>query len=90
MGENLTLEAFKFMILGMSVVLLFLLTLIFLLNIQSKLIYKFFPPTKTDNFSKSLPISQDSVNKPQQEKVDEEIAAVIIAAVKKFRKKREL
>ncbi len=43
MDTNLVVEGFKFMALGMGTVFLFLITLIFLMNIMSKILHKFFP-----------------------------------------------
>ncbi len=86
MGESLTLEALKFMILGMSVVFLFLSILIFLLNIQTKLINKFTPattPTPKTSQNFTTPKKEQIV-----EEIEEEVVAVITAAVKKFREKK--
>jgi len=43
METNLILESFKFMALGMGTVFLFLIALIVLMNIMSKVLNKFFP-----------------------------------------------
>ena len=85
MGESLTLEALKFMILGMSVVFVFLSILIFLLNIQSKLINRFFAPVTKKTASIQTPASQKSQT---NQVIEEEIVAVITAAVKRFREKK--
>ena len=43
MEINLIAETFKFLILGMSTVFMFLILLVYVLQIQSKIIMKFFP-----------------------------------------------
>ena len=43
MEINLIAEAFKFMVLGMSTVFSFLILLVLILNIQAKVLTKFFP-----------------------------------------------
>ncbi|MBL0708402.1 MAG: OadG family protein [Sulfurimonas sp.] len=43
METNLIVEGFKFMGLGMSTVILFLIILIFLMNAMSKILNKYFP-----------------------------------------------
>ena len=52
MEINLIAETFKFLILGMSTVFMFLIVMVYVLQIQSKIIMKFFPqkaeePVKT-------------------------------------------
>lgn len=43
MDANLVLEGFKFMLLGMGTVFVFLITMIIMMNVMSTLIHKFFP-----------------------------------------------
>lgn len=43
MDVNLVFEGLKFTVLGMSVVFLFLLFMVFVLQVQTKVITKFFP-----------------------------------------------
>ncbi|MDY0117079.1 MAG: OadG family protein [Sulfurimonadaceae bacterium] len=43
METNLVLESVKFMVLGMGSVFLFLITMIFCMNIMSWIIHRFFP-----------------------------------------------
>ena len=46
MGENLVIEGLKFMVLGMTTVFLFLMLMILVLNIISKIVKKYFPHKK--------------------------------------------
>jgi len=85
MSENLVFEASKFMLLDMSMVLFFLLLMIIFLNIQSYIINKYFipknPKLSTVNNTDMKVINSDE----SSEKIDDEIVAVISAAVKRFR-----
>lgn len=47
MEVNLTVEALKFMVLGMGIVFLFLILMIYVLKLQASLIAKFFPEAET-------------------------------------------
>jgi len=72
MDTNLILEGFKFMGLGMGTVFLFLIILIFMMNLMSKVINKFFPEVKP-NASVSVVNNQNNNKK---------IVAAITAAIK--------
>jgi len=72
---NLIAESLKFMVLGMTVVFLFLIILVVVVNIQAKLIAKFFPE-KTP----ATPNLSNQSNESQR-------VAAVIAAVTEFRKK---
>jgi len=72
---NLILESLKFMFLGMTVVFLFLILLVIVVNVQAKLIAKFFPEE-----TPIVPASSGQTDEPQR-------VAAIIAAVTEFRKK---
>ncbi|MBP6324381.1 MAG: OadG family protein [Sulfurospirillum sp.] len=48
MEINLIAETVKFLILGMSTVFMFLILMVFVLEIQSKIITKFFPQKKEE------------------------------------------
>lgn len=73
---NLLLESMKFMLLGMSVVFTFLVILVIVVNLQAKLIAKFFP--------EKAPVAPDtSANKDDAHHV-----AAIIGAVTEFRKNK--
>ncbi len=59
METNLVIEGLKFMVLGMGTVLIFLVVLIVLMNLQTKIIERFFPEPKgapdTPNASPGTP-----------------------------------
>lgn len=81
MEVNLVTEGLKFMLLGMTTVFLFLLLLIVVLNIQAKLVQKFFPEKKAT-------ASKSAANATNSEKKDDaEVIAAITAAITDFRKK---
>ena len=73
---NYLLESVKFMVLGMTVVFAFLALLIVVVNLQAKLIAKFFPEKAPE-----VPAQSGEVN-------DAEHVAAIIAAVTEFRKNK--
>ena len=76
---NYVVEALKFMVLGMSVVFLFLFILVQVVKIQAKLIAKYFP----ENASKTPATPAGNTTDDEQQKV-----AAIIAAVTEFRKNK--
>ncbi|MDD3343607.1 MAG: OadG family protein [Sulfurospirillaceae bacterium] len=49
MEINLIAETFKFLILGMSTVFMFLIVMVYAVQIQSKIIMKFFPQKSEDS-----------------------------------------
>jgi len=73
---NNVVEALKFMVLGMGVVFTFLLILVKVVEIQAKLIAKYFP----ENAPKSPTTPVGTTSDDEQRKV-----AAIIAAVTEFR-----
>ncbi|HIQ47171.1 MAG TPA: Na+-transporting oxaloacetate decarboxylase subunit gamma [Sulfurovum sp.] len=73
---NLILESVKFMVLGMGIVFLFLTIMVIVVNIQAKLIAKFFPEEVP-----VTPTTSESNN-------ESEHVAAIIAAVTEFRKNK--
>ena len=84
MDNDLVLQALKLMIVGMGTVFLFLSFMIFLLNLQSKIVAKYFsklPEPKSIHKDKNSLIEDD---------IDKEIIAVITAAVKKFRSSKKV
>jgi len=73
---NLLFESMKFMLLGMTVVFSFLIILVIVVNLQAKIIAKFFP--------EKAPVTPDAtVNKDDAHHV-----AAIIGAVTEFRKNK--
>lgn len=74
MEINLVSEGLKFMVLGMVTVFLFLILMVIVLKIQSKIVMKYFPVAKATNPSNV----QQSTN-------DSTIVAVITAAITQFR-----
>lgn len=72
---NLIFESVKFMVLGMTVVFSFLLILIFVVQLQAKLIAKFFPEEEP-----KVAVTPSTTN-------DAHHVAAIMAAVTEFRKK---
>ncbi len=73
---NLILESLKFMVLGMTVVFTFLIILIIVVNLQAKLIAKFFP--------EEAPAKPNTAGKADEA----HHVAAIIAAVTEFRKNK--
>ena len=72
--SDLIIESVKFMMLGMTVVFTFLILLILVVNLQAKLIAKFFP-------------EKASATAPSKANTDEaHHVAAIVAAVTEFRK----
>ena len=76
---NTLVESVKFMVLGMGVVFFFLTLLVWVVNIQAKIIGKYFP-------DKEPPVAPPAPTTP----VSDESArvAAIIAAVTEFRKNK--
>jgi len=76
---NYVAEAFKFMVLGMGVVFLFLVVLVQLIKLQAFLIKKYFPETTPKTTVPPVVNRGDD----EQRKV-----AAIIAAISEFRKNK--
>ncbi len=74
METNLVIEGLKFMVLGMGTVLIFLVVLIALMNLQTKIIERFFPEPKGAPDTPSAPPST-----PQKD--TKKIVAAISAAI---------
>lgn len=65
METNLIMEGFKFMALGMGTVFMFLVILIFAMNIMSKIVHKYFPEPQVDvnaEINASMGTQQDNKN----------------------------
>lgn len=71
METNLIVEGFKFMGLGMGTVFVFLIIMIFAMNIMSKILNKFFPEVQP---------SLDARPSPKQD--NNKVIAAITAAIK--------
>ncbi len=78
MEVSLIGESLKFMVLGMSVVFLFLFTLVQAIKLQAKIIGKYFPEKETVAAVKTAPAAADSSVK----------TAAIIAAITEFKKNK--
>jgi oxaloacetate decarboxylase gamma subunit len=76
---NYVVEALKFMVLGMGVVFLFLFILVKVVELQAKLIAKYFP----ENTPKTPAAPVGNVTEDENRRV-----AAIIAAVTEFRNKK--
>ncbi len=88
MEEGLLLQSLKIMLLGMGTVFLFLSVMIFLMNLQAKIINRYFVSNAPSSSSSSSNLEQkDKV--VLEDKVDDEIVAVITAAVNRFRSRKE-
>ena len=78
---NFVAESFKFMLLGMGVVFLFLLILVQVVKLQAYLVNKYFPES-TSTQTPATPVANRS-DKDEKQRV-----AAIIAAVAEFRKNK--
>ena len=81
MEMNLVAEGAKFMVFGMSVVFMFLVLLVLVLNIQGALLTKYFP-------QKPQPVPSGGGKKPAQ--LDgEKLKAVVAAAIMEYKKEKK-
>ncbi len=86
MEVNLIAESFKFLILGMATVFLFLILMIYVLKLQSYIIQKYFTSSKetshksTDSSANVLPVSGEIPDE------DGALIAAITAAIADYRK----
>ncbi len=76
---NLVSEGFKFMILGMGTVFLFLILMIFVLNLQAKIIQKFFPQT-------NIPHKKDDSSSKKDLDEEKRVVAAITGAIMAVKK----
>ncbi len=83
MEVNLVVESLKFMVLGVSVVFLFLTLLVGVLLLQGWVVRRFFPEKQPG--SGSTP----AVGAPAAAAGDDNLPAVIMAAITMHRKKRK-
>ena len=77
---NLISEGVKFMILGMGTVFMFLILMIITLQLQAKVIQKFFPQT-------NIPHKRDESASKKDLDEEKRVVAVITGAVSSFRDK---
>lgn len=82
MELNLVTEGLKFMVLGMSTVFLFLVIMVGVLQVQSAIIMKYFPPKPAAE--PSAPSGTTTSSAPD----DATRIAVITAAIQMFRRKQ--
>ena len=73
MEVNLVVEGLKFMVLGMSIVFLFLVLMIFVMNVMSKIVHRYFPEPQP---APAKPVSAKTVSEDKLKKV-----AAIAAAI---------
>lgn len=81
---NLIGESIKFMALGMGVVFLFLIIMVFALQLQAKLIAKYFPEKQKDVSKEWKPQNVQSSSSD-----DKNITAAITAAIIHYNKQKE-
>lgn len=79
MEVNLIVETFKFLVLGMSTVFMFLILMVFVVQLQSKIILKYFP-------QKEEPELYPKVSRKANKKDDLAIIAAIATALKLYKK----
>ena len=80
MEVDMTIEGLKYMVLGMTTVFLFLLLMIYVLKLQTKLLNKFFPqkPVSVAPVKSSAPSTVSTQ--------EEETIAAITAAITEYKK----
>jgi len=84
METNLIIEGIKFMVLGMTTVYLFLMLMILVMKIVSKVVNTYFPQKKLAPIS----IKKTNLSKPQKNN-DDAIVAAITASIQQFRKQKQ-
>ena len=75
MEANLVVEGLKFMALGMGTVFLFLVIMIVMMNLQAKVIQRFFP--EPNEGSLPVPPAQQQTQQSKNNKVAAIVAAII-------------
>lgn len=79
MEANLVVEGLKFMLLGMGTVFLFLVIMIVAMNLQAKILHKFFPEPNEG----AVPVP--SAQQTQQSK-NNKVAAIVAAIIEDKKK----
>ena len=80
MEINLVSEGFKFLVLGMSTVFMFLILMVVILHFQAKLINKFFPQKTV-----STPTRRKTISQTTSSRDDKVLVAAITAAITTFK-----
>ncbi len=80
---NLVVEGLKFMVLGMTTVYLFLLLMVFVLSIISKIVKKYFPSKKLS----PAYMKRETHIAPRQDN-DDAVIAAIVASIQQFKKQK--
>jgi len=78
MEINLIAETLKFLVLGMSTVFMFLVLMVFVLNLQSKIIMKFFPQQE----------EASTQNRPIPQRGNLAVIAAIAASLQSYKKSK--
>jgi oxaloacetate decarboxylase gamma subunit len=80
MEVNLIVETLKFLVLGMSTVFMFLALMVVVLEIQAKLILKYFPPKQ-----ESVSVGNSTPELSQKDNFS--VVAAIAASIRSYNKK---
>jgi len=80
MEINLVSEGFKFLVLGMSTVFIFLILMVVILHFQAKLINKLFPQKAV-----SAPTRRKATSQTSSKRDDKALVAAITAAITTFK-----
>jgi len=81
MELNLVAEGAKFMVIGMTVVYAFLILMVIAIQIQAKIVNRFFPEKKVVPQKPVANQNQKSINN------DDSVVAAIMGAIKAFKNK---
>lgn len=80
MEVNLIVETLKFLVLGMSTVFMFLALMVVVLELQAKIILKYFPPRKES-------VGADNSTQELLQKNNFPVVAAIAASIRSYKKK---
>lgn len=83
MEVNLIAEAFKFLILGMSTVFMFLVLMVLVVELQSKLVLKYFPPKEHEDTMANKPALKAS------QKDNLAVVAAIAVSLKSYQQSKQ-
>ena len=81
METNLIVEGLKFMVLGMTTVFLFLMLMVFIMNVISKVVRKYFKTNKLTplHARRGNPVASKSSD-------NDAVVAAIVASIQQFKK----